>query len=268
MPSSVPPSLQLGLVLSFAAAVLTGCGNSDTPPAADPPTTHTLVFVDHSVSTGAHPDARALFADSLARIIDQQMRTHGDRISLFFVHEKTLSKAHHLDVTNDVPPVADKQFEDEQALARARHKQKTEQFIVKTTQRLQEAFASPSISSSFTDWTDLWGTLGVASSTLVPSADRHLLFYFSDMFESMPGPARRNFDRLPPQSRSQAERWARADAAGLDSLMVLRPSRLKTPRVRVLLGTLATKPHAQAVKFYWRTLFREVGIPPEKLDYN
>ena len=262
------PPLRLGLALLLAATLGTGCDDADAPSSPSPPTTHTLIFVDHSVSTGAHPDARTLFADSLARIVDHNMRTAGDRLSLFFVHEKTLSKAHHLDITNDISPVADKQFEDEQALARARHKQKTTQFVTETTRRLQAALTSPPISSSFTEWTDLWGTLGVASTTLAPSADKHVLYYFSDMFESMPGPQRRNFDRSPPQSRSQAERWAQTDAAGLDSLMVLRPTRLAPARVRVLLGTLATKAHAQNVKFYWLALFQELGLSRTQVIYN
>jgi hypothetical protein len=226
------------------------------------------VFVDHSVSTGDHPEARALFADSLARIVDHNMDTPGDRISLFFVHEKTLSKAHQVDITNDVPPPGDAQFADEQALARARHKRQTEQFLQNTTQQLRTALTSPPIDPAFTDWTDLWGTLGVASTTLAPAADRHRLYYFSDMFESMPGPDRRNFDRRPPRSRAQAERWAQADADTLDARMVLRPARLQTAEVRVLLGTLATKAHAQAVKFYWLTLFQELGLPRSQLDYN
>jgi hypothetical protein len=251
------------------AGTLVGCGGSEEPaPSATRTTTHTLVFVDHSVSTGDHPDARALFADSLARIVDQHLRTAGDRLSLFFVHEKTLSKAHRVEVTNDIPPVGDQQFADEQALARARRKQKTQAFLQKTTERLQSALRSPPISPAHTDWTDLWGTLGVASTELSGDADRRQLYYFSDMYESMPGPGRRNFDRTPPRSRSQAEQWARADADTLDALMVIRPERLRSARVRVLLGTLATKAGAQAVKFYWRTLFQELGIPPRRIDYN
>jgi hypothetical protein len=88
------------------------------------------------------------------------------------------------------------------------------------------------------------------------------------MFESMPGPARRNFDRRPPQSRTQARRWAQADADTLDTFMILRRDRLRKAHVRVLLGTLATKPHAQDVKFYWRTLFQELGLAPRQIDYN
>jgi len=256
-------------VLLFGTA-LAGCGSDadSADEAPSPPTTHTLVFVDHSVSTGDHPDARSLFADSLARIVDQNMDTPGDRISLFFVHEKTLSKAHQVDITNDVPPPVDPQFADEKALAQARHKRQTAQFLEKTTQRLRTALTSPPINTAFTDWTDLWGTLGVASTTLAPSADRHQVYYFSDMFESMPGPDRRDFDRRPPQSRTQAERWARTDADALDALMVLRPARLQNAEVRVLLGTLATKAHAQTVKFYWLALFQELGLPRTQITYN
>ncbi len=252
----------------LALLLLLGCGSESASSEEAPPSTHTLVFIDQSVSTGAHPEARALFLDSLAHIVDQRMRTAGDRISLFYVHEQTLSKAHHVDIQNDIPPPDDKQFQAEQALAQAEHKKKTEQFITQTTRRLQEALRSAPFSSSFSEWTDLWGTLGVAGTTLSPNTDRHVLYYFSDMFESMPGPHRRNFDRSPPRSRSQAEQWARTDAAALDSLMVLNRTRLQDTRVRVLLGTLATKDHAQSVKFYWRTLFQEVGIPRSHIDYN
>jgi hypothetical protein len=263
-------ALRSTLVVLLLGTALTGCGSDadsgDENPS--PSTTHTLVFVDHSVSTGDHPDARSLFADSLARIVDQNMDTPDDRISLFFVHEKTLSKAHQVDLTNDVPPPNETQFADEQALAEARHKRQTEQFLQQTTQRLQTALKSPPIKSAFTDWTDLWGTLGVASTTLAPAADQHRVYYFSDMFESMPGADRRNFDRRPPQSRTQAERWAQADADALDTLMVLRPARLQNAEVRVLLGTLATKAHAQHVKFYWLALFQELDLSRTQVDYN
>lgn len=262
-----PGPLLLGATVLFTAVLLSGCGSESSSSAA-PPTTHTLVFVDQSVSTGAHPKAQSLFVDSLAHIADQNMRTPGDRISLFYVHEETLSKAHHLDHANDLSPPEDKQFQDEQALAQAQHKQKTERFLTRTTNRLQEALQSAPFSSSFSNWTDLWGTLGVASTTLSSEADRHVLYYFSDMFESMPGPTRRNFDQTPPTSRSEAERWARTDAQALDSLMVLKQSRLQNATVRVLLGTLATKDHAQPVKFYWLTLFQEVGIPRAQIHYN
>jgi hypothetical protein len=171
-----------------------------------------------------------------------------------------------VNLTNDVAPPEQKEFSDEQALERARYRKETEQFLKRATTRLQDLLASPPPTSS--DWTDLWGTLGVASTELSTDADAYRLYYLSDMFESMPGPARRNFDERPPQSRTQAQRWARADADTLDTFMVLRPDRLRNARVRVLLGTLATKPHAQAVKFYWLALFQELGLARRQIDYN
>jgi hypothetical protein len=261
------------LVLGFFAATLAlgavGCGtDSPSSDAPSPPRRQTLVFVDHSVSTGAHPQAESLYVDSLARIVDRRLRHPGDRLTLYYVHERTLSKAHRLHVRNEVPPREAKEFPDEQALARARHKRRTEQFLRRATRRLQEALRAPPPSSSFSQWTDLWGTVGVATTELSARADAPTLYYFSDMYESMPGPGRRNFDRRPPRSRAQAERWARTDVARLDSLMRVDRARLRTVRVRVLLGTLATKPHAQAVKFYWRAFFRALGVPPRHIDYN
>jgi hypothetical protein len=108
----------------------------------------------------------------------------------------------------------------------------------------------------------------VAGTEFSKAADEKHIYYLSDMFESMPGPARRNFDRRPPASRTQAQRWARADADTLDTFMILHRDRLRDAHVRVLLGTLATKPHAQAVKFYWLELFRQLGLSPQQIDYN
>jgi hypothetical protein len=263
------PQAVLGPVLVALALLATGCGSGSSPSSSESPSRRqTLVFVDYSISTGGHPQAESLYVDSLARIVDRRLRHPGDRLSLYYVHEKTLSKAHRLDVRNEVPPLKDKEFPDEQALARARHKRKTEQFLHRTTRRLQKALQSPPPSPSVSEWTDLWGTVGVATTELSPRADTHTVYYFSDMYESMPGAGRRNFDRRPPQSRAQAERWARADVPRLDSLMRVETTRLRNVRVRVLLGTLATKPRAQAVKFYWRTFFRELGVPPRQIDYN
>lgn len=258
-----------GLVLVAFALLALGCGSDSSPSSSEPPSRQqTLVFVDYSISTGGHPRAESLYVDSLAHIVDRRLRHHGDRLSLYYVHEKTLSKAHRLSVRNEVPPLEDKEFPDEQALARARHRRETEQFLRRTTRRLQEALRSPPLSSSVSEWTDLWGTVGVATTELSSQADTRTLYYLSDMYESMPGSGRRNFDRRPPRSRAQAERWARADVPRLDSLMRVETARLQDVRVRVLLGTLATKARAQAVKFYWRTFFQELGVPPRQIDYN
>lgn len=263
------PRPPMGLILVVGILILgglSGCGSDSSPDEGGPASTHTLIFLDQSVSTESYADAKALFADSLRRIVQQHLRTPGDRLSLFLVHEKTLSKAHRINLKNDVSPPQQKEFNDEQALEQARFQTETEQFLKRATSRLQEILETPPSTSR--KWTDLWGTLGVASTELADDTRERHLYYLSDMFESMPGPGRRNFDERPPQSRAQAQRWARADADTLDTFMVLHRDRLQDAQIRVLLGTLATKSHAQDIKFYWLTLFKELGLSGDQVDYN
>jgi hypothetical protein len=257
------------VLAALALALLAGCGGSEAPASdGDAPPRHTLVFVDRSASTGLQPQSTGVFADTLRQTVRRLLRQPGDRLSAFLVYEKTLSKAQRLDLVNDVAPRAEKGFEDEQALEDARFKRATQTFLDDAETQLFAFLQREPAEQSFTQWTDLWGTLGVASEEFYVEPAVRRLLYLSDMYESMPGPARRDFDRRPPDDRAQAEAWAADDATKLPDLMVLHPARLASARVRVVLGPLGTKPHAQDVKFYWRALFAALGIPPEQVRYN
>jgi len=246
------------IVAPLIVATSSGCGDAASSEVEPPPSRHTLLFIDRSSSTDAYPRAEQIFADSLRRLVRTRMDRPGDRLRLFVVHEKTLSKSPRLDLRNEVRPLEDKPFADEQALEAARFKKETEREIAELLDRAQ-TFVDRAERGAFSEWTDLWGTLGVASEEMFPDADA-VLYYFSDMFESMPGPARRNFDRKPPSDRSQAETWAREDAQRLSDVMIVRPERLQSATVRVVMGPLATKANGQHVKFYWLELFDTVGV--------
>lgn len=255
----------------MAALLGAGCTSDEAAPESPPPPTdHTLVFVDRSASTGSDTRAEAVFADSLDRIVDAFLDRPGDRLSAFVVHEKTLAKAYRLDLRNDVAPIENKEFSDEQALEAARFKRENQRFLDRARAQLERFVRQTADRPEFRDWTDLWGTLGVATEELPPESDsvRRRIYYLSDMFESMPGAGRRNFDARPPRRRSQAEAWARTDRDRLDAHIQLRPELLSGARFRVLLGPLATKSGSQAVKFYWLTLWEEVGIAPRQVHYN
>jgi len=241
-----------------ALLLLTGCGDDQETTAPVPESRTTLIFFDGSASTGASPRARGLFSDSLRSIIRRQMQHPGDRLSLFVVHEKTLSKSPRLELTNDVRPLEDKPFADEQALEAARFKKEQEKEIRRLTDEATN-FVRSIDGGTFARWTDLWGTLGVASEEIADRGNT-TIYYFSDMFESMPGSDRRNFDRRPPGGRSEAETWAETDAKALTEHMVLERENLAGVTVRVLMGPLATKTGAQGVKFYWLDLFDRAGL--------
>jgi hypothetical protein len=251
-------------MMILAAGLMAGCG-SEPDEAPDAPTPRqTLLFVDRSASTGAYPEAEALFSDSLRHLIRTRMRRPGDQLSLFIVHEKTLSKSPRLDLQNEVPPLEDKPFSDEQALETARFKKELEQEF-RRLENKASVFIDGAGRGSFAKWSDLWGTLGVASEELKPGTDA-ALYYFSDMFESMPGANRRDFDASAPSGRAEAEAWAEADVRKLPDLMVLNRNRLRPASVRVLMGPLATKSGAQPVKFYWLKFFNTLGITT--VEYN
>jgi hypothetical protein len=91
-------------------------------------------------------------------------------------------------------------------------------------------------------------------------SDRSVVFYFSDMHESMHGSNRRDFHQRPPRNRQQAHEWASEDAAWIADNMSLDTERMSTADVTVFLGghgNLAGAPHVRA---YWERLFDAVGV--------
>lgn len=261
-------TLQVALVvLATLITVGAGCDGGTPPPLPGPSTaTTTLVFVDRSVSADATAETKALFADTLARVVDNSMKWKGDRISLYPVHERTLSKVGRVNVVNDVELPQRKSFVQDQETELIRHRKETMRYLNTAAEDLQDRLAQMTVDENFARWTNLWATLGVASEELPRDSSRKQIYYFSDMFESMPGSERRNFDRRPPQSREEAESWAQADAEELSKYMTLSPEALRGAKVRVIQGSMAAKDNAPYVKFYWLELFQEVGL--QNVRYN
>mgnify|MGYP006424709057 CR=1 FL=1 len=268
----LPSALAVGLALLLAAG---GCGsepNSDqaAPRHIDVDTaagfTQTLVFVDASESARISDYTQQVFRDSLRGIVKADLDEPGDRLALYPVHEETTSKVGQWSVKNDIPVPEWSQFETDRNSARIEFNGRLNRFVENTGNASVKTLRKVLTNERFTQWTDLWGTLQVISEEVDTSATRAEVYYFSDMFESMPGQKRRNFDRVPPSSKTEAEKWAAQDAKALRNLIKVRLPVLKEIHVRVLPGGLATKDHADAVKYYWERLFRELGVP--EVSYN
>ena len=167
---------------------------------------------------------------------------------------------------NDVKLPERKQFEDDQNMELIHHRKETMRYLSATSESLREQLSEMKVEEKFARWTNLWATIGVASEELPKDSSKKQIYYFSDMFESMPGEERRDFDTRPPGSRKEAEAWARNDAKELEKYMPLSPQALRGAEVRVIQGSLAAKDNAPYVKFYWLRLFQEIGI--DELRYN
>jgi hypothetical protein len=260
--------------LLLMAGALAGCGGEEEAASSGPDTEkrsrYTVAFVDQSVSTGRDSAAMTVFRDTLTRVIESRMTRPGDKIRLYAVHEKTASKAFRTQMENTAEPPEEKEFESEQVMAQARHEAETQRQISKAAAGAQQFLEDLGKQETFTAWTDLWGTIpilhderrraGTARGTTA------VAYYLSDMYESMGGRDRRNFEKRRPSSTKTAETWARRDADRIRTYYNVPRRPLDGVSIRVIPGREAARSGARAVEAYWTQLFRELGA--EKVTYN
>ncbi|MBC7920577.1 MAG: hypothetical protein H7Z75_05745 [Ferruginibacter sp.] len=249
-----------------------GCGdNGDSqrtthPPPAPVPV-HSVLFFDKSVSMNVATDfIRRKYEGALAGLIEQNIRTEGDRLSVYFIHENT-SKARALQVTatarlEDVSSLNDTDAEAVRTEFEVTLQKERQRFLEQARNQLGLVNTGTSNQT-----TDLWATLAVLSKVAKPG-ETTKAYYFSDMVESVPGPGRRDFGRLPPAGADQAEAWAGQDAERLRKR--LDSARLRNVQIRMVLPfepTSSSKLNNPSVTHYWETLFVRLGIttPAEEL---
>ena len=257
-------------MIALLSAVFAACTDTEasTGMCKRPPQA-TLVFLDQSASAHLDAHTKSLFSDSLLSIANHALECPGDGLHAFVAHQQTTSKAYRQDVVHQLPlPDSKGKPKGKAAAERMQYQAKLKKLRADAASKLTGLFGSK-VQPAFAHRTDLIGTLQVASDELakVPAGTTSRLYYFSDMNESMVGSGRRDFDKRPPTSKAEAQAWADADRATLKQLS-LDPSRLNNAEVRVLMGTLATKPHASDVRFYWERLFQHAGLDPARVRYN
>lgn len=219
-----------------------------------------VIFWDRSASAADSPST-AVFVDSLRQTVEAALRCPGNSVSAFLVHARTPGKAHRVRAANDLelPPVSG---------PRNRVKRDSIQYELKVSKLVQSTWTrfaalidSTQLSAGLTSRTDLLGSLEVLTSELAdaPNHARKLVYYFSDMYESMTGPGRRDFDKRPPRSYAEAEEWARTDLDFVRREMNVDPDSFSGVEVRILTEGLANRPNADQVRHYWEVLLSELG---------
>jgi hypothetical protein len=259
-----PFSRRAAVVWLGVATLLGAC---KPPRVCTRPIRQTIIFYDQSASSVVDTPTAALFSDSLVGIVDSALSCPGDGVHGFLVHGSTTAKAGRVDESQTF--VADTLKGPH--LKRAQEKIKFKAELTGLRQRAVgelRKMITGTVRPDLKRHTDLLGTFQVISDELskVDTSQSARIYYFSDMRESMVSP-RRDFDVHPPADKSEAERWADEDEAVLRNLTLHR-SRFRTAEIRVLMGNLADKPRADAVRAYWERIFRNVGFPPDKIIFN
>ena len=246
------------LILTVAASC---AADAEEPPQAACAPGAVVLFVDHSASTrGAVLPAEV--TDSLNRLPGRYLNCPGDRLHTFLVHRRTRGRAVRLDVTNEIPAFAARAGSRADlvadSIAHSRHRAQFERAVSGEL----SAFVVAEPRTDTSDSTDIIGSIEVASDVLgdlPPGAPRRIV-YLSDMYESMSGPGRRDFDAHPPRSIEEARRWADEDSVNVLPQLRISPETLRGTRIRVLSRSWGDRQGSEFVREYWYRLFEKVGI--------
>lgn len=291
-------TLRLSLIVCVALALLPGCmSGCDTgwiseleteeptcvsADAYNPGYDQTIVFVDASGSA-AQEAILDHYERELNRLVTERvdegkhceggevMAQTGDRLHLFPIHEKTISKAGRWDIENSIDPPDWSQFEGTLDNNRMQVRSRISQFVSGTQEEVPSRVSRIVESSDFSGATDIWGSLQVIGDEVDPGASSVRVVYLSDMFEAVGGAGRRNFESRLPATLDEARGWAQEDVAEhLNAHINLTDARMEAlsqvDMVRVVPGPLATKDGAPRVQVYWETLFQELGV--QQIEYN
>lgn len=247
----------LALLLSTLAAL------GPAPAAAqsdDETPTHLFIFVDRSVSALADEKAQTFYQEQALQHTLETLKVRGSRVTIAPLNEKTLSEAEAVTFANDTPPYVEPEFKVEKAKALATYRQQMKASVIHGVKGAKQWLDGTAGGGEFDRWTDIWGIFGFISENATDPEMRYRVLLLTDMFESMPGSDRRDFDARPPASRKHAEQWAREDAKKLAAHMKLDHEVLQSASFTVERGYLAAKDGAQNVKFYWDALAEALEI--------
>jgi len=257
-------------VCLIASLWMTACGDDTEKKATPPKPIQTIVFLDKSTSAGGGYTEFALqkYNRTLKDLVANNIRGKGDRLDIYYIHENTtkaeafsgVSKAAITDDTTDMNPTDKEAIRNDFELAL--RKEKTEF----QNQALRHMMAENVTATN--QQTDIWGTLEVLKRIADTTASIQV-YYLSDMIESAKGANRRDFHTNPPQSREQAEEWAKADANLLKKDYQSLPfDKMNIHFVLPFEPTSTTRENNPNVTYYWETLFDLLGYKKRVEEVN
>jgi hypothetical protein len=254
----------------LALLALAACGDDTEQKTAPPKPIQSIVFLDKSTSAGGGYTEFALqkYNRTLKNMVTGNIRGRGDRLDIYYIHENTtkaeafsgISKAAISEDTTDMNPTDKEAIRNDFELAL--RKERTD-FQAQAQHHLMAQNATAT-----NQQTDIWGTLEVIKRIADTSSIVNV-YYLSDMIESAKGANRRDFHTTPPQSRTQAEEWAKADAEILKKDYASIPfDKITIYFVLPFEPTSTSRENNPNVTYYWETLFDGLGYKKRITEVN
>ncbi|MBO0932731.1 hypothetical protein [Fibrella aquatilis] len=245
-------------LLLLCLLFLVGCSaKKDRPVAADEPS-YTVFFIDKSLSNqpgGTKSEAHAIYEHAVREAIAKNVHQKGDRVAVYFIHDNT-AKARALSLTARTPlPDLDGASPTDRDAAQTDYELQLTREQATIQRQVLARLDQPNAGLS-NQHTDLWGSLAVLAQAN-ESGRTVRAYYLSDMVESMTGPGRRDFHKIPPATTAQADEWAKTDAKLLGEQYPIG-----SPSIRLVLpfsATASAKENKPTITRYWHTLFEALG---------
>ncbi len=254
--------------IALSLLLLASCGGDEEKKVEQKPI-QSIIFIDKSTSVLSDPEyVTRKYSKALQSVVNNNIRTKGDRMDIYYIHENTskaqaysdVCKAAVLEDTVNASPNDKEAIKNDFELAL--RKEKSDFLNQALAQLLKQN------ETATNQQTDIWASLEVIDRIAESNAEIDV-YYLSDMVESMPGEKRRDFHEAPPQSREQAEEWAKADAATLQKM--IKPELAGRVNINFVLPfkpTSSTKENNPNVTYYWEKVFELVGVKNPVKEIN
>lgn len=220
---------------------------------------YTLIFIDKTVSVKTEADyVRQKYAKALERIIRKNIQKKNDKVEVYFLHENTLS-GRVFSYTCRLEPVnTDGLSPTDANIANNNYTFLLRKEQNKVFERCLQALDTPNQAYS-RFYTDIWSSLSIIDKkrSRLPANTQILVYYLSDMVESMPGANRRDFYKNPLYSHDVAIRYAKADLEHFKALDIA------DIYVYYVLPFSPLSPVAESNPFiltYWSVIFEHLDV--------
>jgi hypothetical protein len=226
--------------------------------------TCSMIFIDKSVSVNVNKKfVNQKYTQVINQLIDENVKSKGDKIAVYFVHENTgKGKAAELVCRSEREDLSGASSTDSEAISTEYNMSlDKEKSIFKKVVFSQLAAQN---TSSSKDNTDLWATLPLIDKTVAKGFNVKV-YFLSDMVESMKTKNRRDFHTNPPVDDAAAVGWAREDVLGM------KPNLPNIGLAQIFVAkpfepTASRKNNNPAISAYWQRLFMELGVSSEVVE--